>query len=114
MPGINTSWAELDCELLRSVPIVAGDIPRDGIKSTRVGESGVGKFEFEELGSMSMTVGWSSPAGTKGSPEVPLLKAIFSLEVGLPFSSGLGGILGTIQCASGCRSFDKSRPEIAS
>ena len=59
---------------------------------------------------MSMAVGCSPPAWTDGSPEDPLLKAIFSLEVSVPFSSGLEGILGTIQCTSGCRHFDKSQP----
>ena len=64
---------------------------------------------------ISTAVGAPSPGGTDGSRKVLRLRRFFPFEVGLAFSSGLEGILGTIQCASGCRHFDqshrKSHPE---
>ena len=92
MPGISANWAELDGELLAARG-VAWEEPR----STRVGESDGEESDFKESSPMSRAVGCSSPVGTDCCPEDLLLEGIFSLEVDLPFSSGLGGVLGTIE-----------------
>ena len=71
-------------------------------------ESGARDLNSQNLARPPTADGCSSPGEDRRLPEGPPLKAILSLEVGLAFSSGLEGILGSIQCASGCRHFDKA------